>query len=117
MKGFVDHKKLRCEICENIVRAGSFKSTTTQQTYFLKLENVKCFSGIVVYLLTCKNAQNNTEVVQKVFDEVLITIDMPFLVSLLFFICLLLLCVGALIRQEGNSFDGYILNLFQDVAS
>ena len=67
-----------------------------------------------MYLLTCKNAQNNTEGVQKGFDKVLITIDLPFLVSLLFFICLLLLCVGALVRQEGNSFDGYILNLFQD---
>ena len=91
MKGFVDHKKLRCEICENIVRTGSFKSTTTQQTYFLKLENLKCFSENLVYLLTCKHAQNITQGVQKVFDQALRTIDMLFLCQYCFFICLLIL--------------------------
>ena len=29
-------KKLRCEICEHIVSADSFKSTTTQRTYFIR---------------------------------------------------------------------------------
>ena len=45
---------MRCEICEHIVSTDSWKSTTTQQTYFIKLENLKCSSENVVYLFICK---------------------------------------------------------------
>ena len=35
-------KKLRREVCEYIGSTDSFKSTTTQQTYLLKRDNLKC---------------------------------------------------------------------------
>ena len=44
-------KKPRCEICKHIVNTNSFKSTTTQRTYFIRPENLKCSSENVVYLL------------------------------------------------------------------
>ena len=47
-------KKSRCEICEHMVNANSFKSTTTQQTYFIRLEDSKCSSENVVYFYKCK---------------------------------------------------------------
>ena len=47
-------KKWRCEICEHIVSADSFKSTTTQQTYFVRPENLLCSSKNVAYLFICK---------------------------------------------------------------
>ena len=47
-------KKSRCEICEHIVSIDSFKSTTTQRTYFIIPPDLKCSSHDVVYLLTCK---------------------------------------------------------------
>ena len=45
-------KKSRCEICEHGVNANSFKSTTTQRTYFIRPENLKCSSENVVDLFT-----------------------------------------------------------------
>ena len=48
------YKKPRCEICKHMVNTNSFKSTTTQRTYLLRLENLKCSSENVVYLFTCK---------------------------------------------------------------
>ena len=47
-------KKPRCEICKHMVSTNSFKSTTTQRTYFIRPENLKCSSENVVYLFTCK---------------------------------------------------------------
>ena len=47
-------KKSRCEICKHMVNTDSFKPTTTQRTYFIKPENLKCSSENVVYLFTCK---------------------------------------------------------------
>ena len=47
-------KKSKCEICEHIVSTNSFKSTTTQRTYFIRPENLKCSSENVVYLFTGK---------------------------------------------------------------
>ena len=48
-KGFSGScKKSRCEICEHMVNANSFKSTTTQRTYIIRLENLKCSSENVV---------------------------------------------------------------------
>ena len=47
-------QKLRCEICKHMVNTKSFKSTTTQRTYFIGPENLKCSSENVVYLFTCK---------------------------------------------------------------
>ena len=47
-------KKPRCEICKHMVNTNSFKSTTTQRTYFIRPENLKCSSENVVYLFTCK---------------------------------------------------------------
>ena len=47
-------KKSRCEICEHIVSTDSFKSTTTQRTYFIRPPDLKCSSKNVVYLFTCK---------------------------------------------------------------
>ena len=46
-------KKPRCEICKHMVNTNSFKSTTTQRTYFIRPENLKCSSENVVYLFTC----------------------------------------------------------------
>ena len=37
-------KKPRCEICKHMVNTNSFKSTTTQRTYFIRPENLKCSS-------------------------------------------------------------------------
>ena len=37
-------KKSRCEICEHIVSTDSFKSTTTQRTYFIRPPDLKCSS-------------------------------------------------------------------------
>ena len=54
-KGFCGPcKKPRCEICKHMVNTNSFKSTTTQRTYFIRPENLKCSSENVVYLFTCK---------------------------------------------------------------
>ena len=47
-------KKSRCEICDHIVSTNSFKSTTTQRTYFIRPPDLKCTSENVVYLFTCK---------------------------------------------------------------
>ena len=47
-------KKPRCEICEHILSTDSFKSTTTQRTYFIRPPDLKCSSENVVYLFTCK---------------------------------------------------------------
>ena len=47
-------KKSRYEICEHGVNANSFKSTTTQRTYFIRPENLKCSSENVVDLFTWK---------------------------------------------------------------
>ena len=47
-------KKPRCEICKHMVNTNSFKSTTTQRTYFIRRGNLKCSSENVVYLFTCK---------------------------------------------------------------
>ena len=47
-------KKLRCEISKHVVNTSSFKSTTTQRTYFLRSEDLKRSSENVVYLLACK---------------------------------------------------------------
>ena len=41
-------------ICEHIVSTDSFKSTTTQRTYFIRPLDLKCSSENVVYLFTCK---------------------------------------------------------------
>ena len=35
-------KKPRCEICKHMVNTNSFQSTTTQRTYFIGPENLKC---------------------------------------------------------------------------
>ena len=43
-------KKSRCEICEHIVSTDSFKSTTTQRTYFIRPPALKSSSGNAVYL-------------------------------------------------------------------
>ena len=51
-------KKSRCKICEHIVSTNSFKSTTKQLIYFIRPENLKYSSGIVVYLFTCKTCYN-----------------------------------------------------------
>ena len=37
-----------------MVNTNSFKSTTTQRTYFIRPENLKYSSENVVYLITCK---------------------------------------------------------------
>ena len=37
-----------------MVNTNSFKSTTTQRTYFIRPESLKCSSENVVYLFTCK---------------------------------------------------------------
>ena len=68
-------KKSTCTICEHIVRTDSFKSKTTQQTYFIKLENLRSSCENVVYLLTYKTCSKNIHGVQKIFDQGLITID------------------------------------------
>ena len=47
-------KKSRREICEYIVSTDSFKSITTQRTYFIRLPDLKYSSKNVVYLFTCK---------------------------------------------------------------
>ena len=47
-------KKSRSEICEHVVSTDSFKSTTTQRTYFIRLPGLKCSSENVVYLFICK---------------------------------------------------------------
>ena len=47
-------KKSRWEICEHIVSTDSFKSITTQRTYFIRPEKLKCSSENVVYLFTRK---------------------------------------------------------------
>ena len=47
-------KKSRCEICKHIVSTDSFKSTTTQRTYFIRPPDLKCSSENGVYLFTCK---------------------------------------------------------------
>ena len=47
-------KKSRCEICEQIVSIDSFKSTTTQRTYFIRPPNLKCSSKNAVHLFPCK---------------------------------------------------------------
>ena len=47
-------KTLRCEIYEYIVSTNSFKSTTTQKTYFIRPPDLKCPSENEVYLFTCK---------------------------------------------------------------
>ena len=46
--------KSRCEICKHMVNTNSFKSTTTQRTYFKRPENLRCSAENVVYLSTCK---------------------------------------------------------------
>ena len=68
MTDFVDHvKKSRCEICEHIVSADSFKSTTTQRTYFVRPPDLKCSSENVIYYLHIKYALNNIQGAQKIF--------------------------------------------------
>ena len=47
-------KKSRSGICEHMVNTNSFRSTTTQRTYFIRSENLNCSSENVVYLFTCK---------------------------------------------------------------
>ena len=70
-------KKLRCEICEQIVSTDSIKSTTTQRTYFIRPPGLKCSSENVVYLFTCKKCHKQYKGVQKISDQGLITIDVP----------------------------------------
>ena len=48
------YKKSRCEICEHIVSIDSFKSTTTERTYFIRPPDLECSSENVMYLFTCK---------------------------------------------------------------
>ena len=47
-------KKSRCGICEHIASTDSYKSTTTQRTYFIRPPGLKCSSENVVYLFVCK---------------------------------------------------------------
>ena len=47
-------KKSRCGICEHIITTDCFKSTTSEKTYFIRPENLKCSSKNVAYLFTCK---------------------------------------------------------------
>ena len=47
-------KKEKCENCQHIVSTDCFESTSTQRTYFIRPENLKCSSENVVYLFTCK---------------------------------------------------------------
>ena len=68
-------KKSRCEICEHIVSTDSFKSTTTQRTYFIRPPDLKYSSENVVYLFTCKHALNNMQGAQKISGQGLIIID------------------------------------------
>ena len=44
--------KSRYEICEHNVSTDSFKTTTTQRTYFIRPENLKCSSENLVCLFT-----------------------------------------------------------------
>ena len=60
-----------------MVNTNSFKSITTQRTYFIRPENLKCSSDNVVYFLHAKHAINNKQAVQRIFDQGLITIDVP----------------------------------------
>ena len=47
-------KRLRCEVCQHIVSTDNFNSTTTQWTYFIRPENLKCSSENKVDLFICK---------------------------------------------------------------
>ena len=47
-------KKSRCKTCQQDVSTDSFKSTTTQRTYFIRPPDLKCSSENEVYLFTCK---------------------------------------------------------------
>ena len=66
-------KKSRCEICEHIVSTDSFKSTTTQRTYFIRPPGVKCSSENVLYLFTSKTCSKqctgSTEDFRPRFDN------------------------------------------------
>ena len=70
-------KKSRCEICEHIVSTDTFKSTTTQRTFFIRPPDLKCSSENVVYYLHVKHDLNNIQGAQKVSGQGLIIIDMP----------------------------------------
>ena len=76
-------KKLRYEICEHITDSNmlastdSFKSSTTQQTYFIRPENLRCSSGNVAYLFTCKTCSKQDTGSSEDFRPGSITIDVP----------------------------------------
>ena len=66
-------KKWRCEICDPAVYTKSFKLTTTQRTYSIRPENLKCSSENAAYLFTFKTCYK--QYTCSKFDQCSKTID------------------------------------------
>ena len=59
----------------------TFRSFSTKRDYYMKCNNLNCRSSNDVYLFLCKHAQNNTQVVLKMFCLDLTTSSQPIVFS------------------------------------